>query len=146
MDKKVALSVSVLLAVLAGVFLWIFNEGKVIPSKDSFESVYFGNEVIGDLTYDGKPDKGFLVTKDDGKGGTFFYAVVDIKTDTGYTRTNEFMVGHNIAPQSNEINAGEFHINFAERKSGEPISVQSSQGAVLLLKVSSEGKLEGLMK
>lgn len=109
---------------------------------------YFGNEAVGDLSGDGLSDTAFLITQDTGGSGLFFYAVVALKTENGYATTNAFFVGDRIAPQSTEINtsARELHINFAERKPGEPMSERPSVGAVLLLKVTPEGKLTGLME
>lgn len=109
---------------------------------------YFGNEATGDLTGDGKDDRAYLITQDGGGSGLFYYAVVALKSETGYTLTNTFFVGDRIAPQSTEIHAeaGELHINYAERKEGEPMSTPPSVGAVLLLKVTTAGVLEGLME
>jgi hypothetical protein len=109
---------------------------------------YFGNETTGDLTGDGKPDVAFLVTQESGGSGIFYYAVVAIQTDDGYKTTNAFFVGDRIAPQSTyiPINSRELQVNYAIRNSGEPMTTAPSRGAVLLLKVTSEGLLEGLMK
>lgn len=109
---------------------------------------YFGNEAVGDLTGDGISDTAFLVTQDSGGSGVFYYAVVAMKTTDGYKNTNAFFVGDRIAPQSNYIpkNSQELQVNYAERKPGEPMSAQPSVGAVLLLKVTPTGVLEGLMK
>lgn len=107
---------------------------------------YFGNEAEGDLNFDGVPDTAFLVTQETGGSGTFFYAVVALKTAKGYKTTNAFFVGDRIAPQNLHIVAGELQVNYAERKPGEPMTAQPSVGAVLLLKVTPAGVLEGLMK
>lgn len=109
---------------------------------------YFGNEAKGDLNGDGLEDVAFLITQSTGGSGLFYYAVVALKTGAGYKTTNAFLVGDRIAPQSTEIHADskELHVNFAERKVGEPMTAQPSVGAVLLLKVTPEGVLEGLMK
>ena len=109
---------------------------------------YFGNEATGDLTGDGRNDIAFLVTSDGGGSGLFYYAVVAIKTATGYKTTNAFLIGDRIAPQSTEINSSalELHINYAERNPGEPMTTQPSLGAVKLLRVTSSGQLVGLMR
>ena len=120
-----------------------------IPGSSSYETVrYFGNEAVGDLNGDGLEDIAFLVTSDSGGTGVFYYAVVAIKNAKGYTNTNAFLIGDRIAPQSTEIHSDsrELHVNFAIRKEGEPMSTPPSVGAVLLLKVSNSGILEGLMK
>ncbi len=109
---------------------------------------YFGNEAYGDIDGDDDNDAVFLLTQDSGGTGLFYYVVVALRTPTGYKLTNTFLVGDRIAPQSTEIHedSKELHVNFAERKVGEPMSAQPSVGAVLLLKVTPDGVLEGLMK
>lgn len=109
---------------------------------------YFGNEATGDLDGNGIPDHAFLVTQNSGGSGTFYYAVVALTGIDNYKLTNAFLIGDRIAPQSTEIHAdaGELHVNYAERAPGEPMSAQPSVGAVLLLKVTPAGVLEGLMK
>ena len=107
---------------------------------------YFGDESVGDLNFDGIPDAAFLVTQETGGSGTFFYVVAALKTETGYKYTNAFLVGDRIAPQNTDIVSDELHVNFAERKPGEPFTTAPSQGAVLLLKVTKDGVHEGLMK
>lgn len=115
-------------------------------SASKIETEYFGNEAVGDVNADGKDDVAFLITQSTGGTGLFYYAVVALKTDTGYTPTNAFLIGDRIAPQSTEITSGEIHVNFAERNPGEPMTTPPSAGAVLLLKVTPQGVLEGLMK
>lgn len=109
---------------------------------------YFGNEAYGDVDGDDDNDLVFLITQSSGGTGTFYYAAVAYRTSSGYKLTNTFFVGDRIAPQSTEIkeDAQEIHINFAERKKGEPMTAEPSVGAVLLLKVTPEGVLEGLMQ
>lgn len=109
---------------------------------------YFGNEAYGDVDGDDDNDAAFLITQDSGGTGLFYYVVVALRTPAGYKLTNTFLVGDRIAPQSTEIkeDSKELHVNFAERKKEEPMSAEPSVGAVLLLKVTPEGVLEGLMK
>ncbi len=127
-------------------------EGKIVTLTNGVSSdgktKYFGNTAEGDLTGDGKPDTAFLITRSPGGSGTFYYAVVAIAIDTGYKTTNAFFVGDRISPQSSYIppNSLELQVNYAERRKGEPMTTQPSQGATLLLKVTPDGVLEGLMK
>jgi hypothetical protein len=109
---------------------------------------YFGNEAKGDLNFDGREDMAFLITQDNGGSGTFYYVVVALKTDTGYTTTNGFFIGDRIAPQTTEIKSqiGELHVNYADRNPGEPMTATPTRGSVKLLKVTKQGVLEGLMK
>lgn len=107
---------------------------------------YFGNEVRGDLNNDGREDIAYLITYDSGGSGTFYYAVVALNLPEGYKTTNAFFIGDRIAPQNNEIKSGELHINYAERKVGEPMTTPPSVGAVKLLKVTPDHRLVGLME
>lgn len=125
------------------------SETEAAPgSASKIVTTYFGNEITGDLTGDRLPDTAFLVTQSTGGTGLFYYAVVAIKSESGYKSTNAFFIGDRIAPQNLYIPGGtmELHVNFAERKPGEPMTARPSQGAVTLLKVTKEGVLEGLMK
>lgn len=124
-------------------------ERPAAPGSASKEIVrYFGNEATGDLNGDGLEDVAFLVSKNSGGSGLFYYVVVALKTASGFKTTNAFLIGDRIAPQSTEIHSDskELRVNFAQRKAGEPMAAQPTQGAVLLLKVTPDGALEGLMK
>lgn len=124
------------------------TEQAIPNSSATVITRYFGNEATGDLNADGRDDQAFLITQETGGSGTFYYAVVALKTDSGYLTTNAFFIGDRIAPQSTEIyvDSRELHINFADRNPDEPMSAQPSQGKVLLLKVTEDNILEGLMK
>jgi hypothetical protein len=89
-----------------------------------------------------------MITQSTGGTGLFYYVVVALKTKTGYTLTNAFLIGDRIAPQSNFIpkDSQELQVNYAERKPGEPMTAQPSQGATKILKVTSSGVLEGVSK
>lgn len=124
------------------------SEIETPESSTAIVTEYFGNTAEGDLTGDSKADVAFLVTQDPGGSGFFYYVVVAIKTETGYKTTNAFYVGDRIAPQSTEIHSDsrELHVNYADRRDDEPMTALPSQGKVLLLKVTPDGVLEGLMK
>ena len=109
------------------------------------ETRYLGSEVEGDLNGDGQEDRAFWITQDATGSGTFYYVVVALKNGQGYTTTNAFRVGDRIAPQAMQIRSGELHVNFADRKRGEPMTTPPSEAKVLLLKVTPDGVLTGLM-
>ncbi len=124
-------------------------ETPTLPDSTSVSVTrYFGDESTGDLNGDGLADTAFIVTHDSGGSGLFYYVVVALQTPTGYKTTNAFLVGDRITPQSTEIHADsrELRVNYADRKKGEPMTAVPSVPAVLLLKVTSTGVLEGLMK
>lgn len=96
---------------------------------------YFGNDATGDLNADGTPDTAFLLTQSGGGSGTFYYAVVALKTSDGYQGTNAILLGDRIAPQTTEIRNGQLIVNYADRKSGEPMTASPSMGVSKYLRV-----------
>jgi hypothetical protein len=96
---------------------------------------YFGNEATGDLNNDSKPDRAFLITKNDGGSGTFYYVVVALATDDGFIGTNAVLIGDRIAPQTTEIRDMVLIVNYADREEGEPMVAKPSRGISKYLKV-----------
>ena len=115
-------------------------------SASRYITRYFGNDATGDLDGDGVADQAFFLTEETGGSGVFFYAVAVLTRPDGHVVTNAFFVGDRIAPQNMLIRERELHVNYAVRRQGEPMSAAPSEGAVLLLKVTPEGVLEGLMR
>ena len=128
------------------------NGTSTTPSAPGSASLvttrYLGKEVRGDLNNDGQEDAAFAVTRETGGSGVFFYVVAAIKTKDGYKTTNAFLVGDRIALQSLAItpSAGELRVNYAKRQPGEAMTTPPTADAVLLLKVTPQGVLQGLMK
>lgn len=101
---------------------------------------YFGNEVKKDLNNDGREDIVFLISQETGGSGTFFYVVAALNTENGYVGSNAFLLGDRIAPQTTELSQNPSHqnvivLNYMERASGEPMSVASSIGKSVSLKL-----------
>lgn len=133
-------------------------EGKNVPLVNGVSEIeaapgsatkivtrFFGNEAFGDLNGDGKEDVAFLITQDGGGSGTFFYLVAALQSEAGYQGTNAIFLGDRIAPQTTQIENGRIVVNFAERKSDEPLTAQPSIGTSKQITVL-EGKLvEGLV-
>ena len=90
---------------------------------------------MGDLNGDGLPDVAFIITQDSGGSGTFYYVVAALKTQTGYQGTNAIFLGDRIAPQNTEIKNEEVAVNYADRKSSDPMTASSSIGISKYLKV-----------
>lgn len=138
--------------IIDGKLITLINGISKVPNtpESSSETItrYFGNETKGDLNNDGIDDFAFLVSQETGGSGLFYYAVAAIKTTNGYKTTNAFFVGDRISPQSTYIPKGsqELQVNYAQRREGEPMTASPSEGATLLLKVTKDGVLEGLMK
>ena len=100
----------------------------------------FGNEATGDVNGDGQPDVALLITQSPGGSGTFFYAVVALKTATGYSGTNAVLLGDRIAPQTTRIVDGLIEVNYADRAPGEPMTARPSVGVTKRLRVT-DGRL-----
>lgn len=112
------------------------SEVEAAPgSASKIRTQYFGNEAEGDLNGDGVSDIAFLLTQNSGGSGTYYFVVVGLKTDTGYTGTNAVLLGDRVAPQTTEIRDGQLIVNYAERKAGEPMTEQPSVGVSKYLQV-----------
>jgi hypothetical protein len=109
---------------------------------------YFGNEAYGDIDGDNDNDVAYLITQDGGGTGLFYYAVVALRTPTGYKVTNVVLLGDRIAPQTTEIDesAKVLRINFADRKPDEPMSAEPSVAKTMTLKINADGELEVVKK
>jgi hypothetical protein len=96
---------------------------------------YFGNEAFGDLNADGVDDVAFILSQSGVGTGTFYYVVVALKTMDGYQGTNAVFIGDRIAPQTTEIKNGQLIVNYADRRSGEPMTAIPSVGITKYFKV-----------
>mgnify|MGYP003653891645 FL=1 len=123
------------------------SSASIENSSSRTTTRYLGGEAEGDLNGDGLDDFSFWVAQDAGGSGTFYYVVVALQSPSGYTTTNAFLVGDRIAPESMQIRADarELHVNFIGRTRGDPMTAPPSEPKVLLLKVTPNGVLEGLM-
>lgn len=112
-------------------------ETDTAPGSASKTTVqYFGNDAMGDLNGDGRPDVAFLLTVSGGGSGTFYYVVAALQGIDSYAGTNAVFLGDRIAPQTTEIQNDEIIVNYADRKSDEPMTVQPSVGVSKHLRVS----------
>lgn len=103
---------------------------------------YFGNPATGDLNGDGALDVAFVLTQSSGGSGTFYYAVAALKTVSGYQGTTAILLGDRIAPQTTEIQNGTLTVNYADRKSGDPMTKLPSVGMIKYLKVEGANLIE----
>lgn len=124
------------------------SEMPVENSSAKISTRYLGSPAKGDLNGDGLEDHAFLIAQSTGGSGAFYYVAVALKKDDGYKTTNAFFIGDRIEPQSVEIRSDveELHVNYADHKPGEPLTSQPSEEKLLLLKVTPNGVLEGVMK
>lgn len=108
----------------------------IVPGSASVKTTrYFGNEAMGDLNGDGKADVAFILTQESGGSGIFYYIAAAIAQDDGYTGTNAVLIGDRISPQTTRIQGGQVIVNYADRASGEPMSVMPSIGKTTYLQI-----------
>lgn len=103
---------------------------------------YFGNEVAGDFNGDGRTDVAFILTRDTGGSGTFYYVVAALQTADGYKGTNGIFLGDRIAPQTTEFRSGRIIVNYADRKPGEPFTTSPSVGISRYLTIGGDSLVE----
>jgi hypothetical protein len=87
---------------------------------------YFGNETVSDLNGDGLKDIIFLLKQVTARGEEFYYIAAALNTGERYVGTNIIFLGDRIAPQTTESKDREVLVNFATRKSNEPLTVNPS--------------------
>lgn len=96
---------------------------------------YFGNEAFGDLNGDGVDDVAFILTRQSGGSGTFYYVAAALTTTQGYRGSDAVLLGDRIAPQPTTIKDGKVIANYADRAPGENFSVRPSVGKSIWLKL-----------
>lgn len=117
---------------------------EILPQSSSTETIkYFGNEVRGDFDANGTEDIAFLLTKDSGGSGTFFYLTVALlSTDGLYTGTNGALLGDRIAPQTTELKNGSIIVNYADRAPSDPMTKRPSIGVSRYFKILNNSLVE----
>jgi len=96
---------------------------------------YFGNELRHDLDGDGVEDVIFLLTRETGGSGAYYYVVAALAKPGGPVGSHGLFLGDRIAPQSIESGPpGAVIVNFAERARGESFAVPPSIGKTLWLR------------
>ena len=111
-------------------------------SESEMMTQYFGNETKGDFNNDGIEDAVFLLVQDGGGSGVFYYVAVVLGTVDNYKGTNAIFIGDRIAPQTTEFRDGEIIVNYAERKSDEPMTAEPSIGVSRYFKISGDELVE----
>jgi hypothetical protein len=126
--------------IIEGQAVTLVNGMSVTPtapgSATQVTTQYFGNETTGDLNGDGLPDTAFILTQNSGGSGTFYYVAVALNTSRGYVGTNGVLLGDRIAPQTTEIKNGQVIVSYADRKTGDAMTVPPSVGVSKYLTVS----------
>ncbi len=90
----------------------------------------FGAPQKGDLDGDGIDDYAMLISQDGGGSGIFYYVAVGLADESSgkVLGTNSIYLGDRIAPQNISVSNGVILVNYAERRTGEPMTAQPSVG------------------
>lgn len=128
------------------------SEVEAAPgSASKIVTKYFGNEVQIDLNGDGRLDTAFILTQTGGGSGTFYYAVAALNTPVGYVGSDGYLLGDRIAPQAttksqNPSQPEVVVFNYADRASGEPMTVRPSVGKSVYLKLNTDSMQWGIVQ
>lgn len=113
-----------------------YYEKDIVPVATTKEVVrYFGNETKGDFNNDGVEDAAFLITRNSGGSGIFYYVAALVSNGSDLVTTNTLLIGDRIAPQTTEYRDGLIIVNYADRKPEEPYSTSPSVGVSRYYKV-----------
>ncbi len=82
----------------------------------------------GDVNYDNLEDSVVILVNDSQGSGVFFYVALAVKNSADYQGTDAILLGDRIAPQNTEIRGGIIIVNYADRKTGEPMTTAPSIG------------------
>lgn len=112
---------------------------------------YFGNELKTDLDGDGREDIVFILTQERGGSGMFFYGVGALNTERGYVGSEAYLLGDRVAPQNTTISPNPRHkqvivFNYADRASGDSMTVQPSIGKSVYLKLDPQSMQWGIVE
>lgn len=88
----------------------------------------FGQPVYGNLDGDTGVDAALILTCDHGGSGTFYYIAAARNMNGSYHGTRAILLGDRVAPQNSMIRNGVIIVNYADRRSGEPLTASPSLG------------------
>ncbi len=122
-----------------------YAEEAIPQSSLKVVTQYFGNDLITDLNGDERDDIVFFVTQQTGGSGTFYYVAAAINTNNGYIGSDGYFVGDRIAPQTINNSQKPEHknvvvVNYAERKTEEPMIAQPSISKSVYLKIDENNR------
>ena len=112
---------------------------------------YFGNELVTDLDGDGVEDVTFIVIRETGGSGVFYYVLATLNTENGYLGSDGYLLGDRIAPQTTEVSQNPRHknvivVNYVDRAQGEPMTTQPSLGKSAYLKLDTLNMMWGIVE
>lgn len=95
---------------------------------------YYGHDLEHDLDGDGRIDVVFLLKRETGGSGVFFYVVAALDRPDRWIGSQGMLLGDRIAPRSVALGTqGEIVIEYADRVAGEPFSAAPSHARRLRL-------------
>ena len=117
----------------------IFETGAILGSASKIVVKYFGNDVKHDFDGDGREDVAFIITKNAGGSGTFFYVVAVLNKATGLVGSTAVLLGDRIAPQTTNVTDQDtVVVNYADRKSTDSFATPPSVGKSLYLHLDTK--------
>ena len=106
-------------------------EKEIVPgSASKIEVMAWGEPATGDLNADSVDDAALILTYSSGGSGTFYYVAAALRdSQSGKAAgTDSILLGDRIAPQNISISSGIILVNYADRKSNEPMTTPPSIG------------------
>jgi hypothetical protein len=106
-------------------------EKEIVPgSASKIEVMAWGEPATGNLKTGQSNEAALILTYNTGGSGTFYYVAAALKDQQSGVAvgTNAILLGDRIAPQNISIDNGKIIVNYADRKSDEPMSYSPSIG------------------
>ena len=105
------------------------SEAEIVPgSATKVITSVFGKPAYGNIDGQGNVDAALILTYDPGGSGTFYYVAAARNLDGVYHGTNAILLGDRVAPQNIEVRNGMIVVNYAERRTSEPLSAAPTVG------------------
>ena len=115
-------------------------EKEIVPgSASKIEIMSWGQPATGDLNADQADEAALILTYSAGGSGTFYYVAAALKDPQSGIAigTNAILLGDRIAPQNISVGDGTIIVNYADRKSDEPMSASPSIGITRIFSVEN---------
>ncbi|MFZ3054403.1 MAG: hypothetical protein WA091_00255 [Minisyncoccales bacterium] len=120
-----------------------FSEIEIAPGSASKQTTFvLWAPTEGNLNSDSFNDYAMIVIQNSGGSGTFYYAVAGLGSPEGVIGTNGIFLGDRISPENISIENGRILINYAERKTDDPMTAQPSVGVSKYLIVNNSQLIE----
>jgi hypothetical protein len=92
-------------------------EKELMPDSNSKEIFqYFGDDIKADFNKDGFNDIAFIITKNSGGSGVFYYLALAWGSKDGFSGSNAVLIGDRISPLDTQYTNGEIIVNYLDRE------------------------------